>query len=577
MKKYLLLIIFIIAFVLANSGNGAFRFIVVGDRTGSHMENVFEEIIDEVKSLSPDFIINVGDIIEGYESDTLITRAQWDTILSIVKKLPCHFYFVPGNHDIESENDKQIFEDVNNTRHYYSFDFQNNHFIVLDNSMTQFGGDIDSAQLEWLKQDLEVSTDKNNIFVFFHVPTWSDSWGSAIADTVEELLKKYGVCAVFSGHHHTYTYLEKDKIKYITLSSSGGGMDDLDSGKGNLYSYLLVTVKGKSVSIVVIKKGSILPADFFTFEDNELVRKAQQEAFELAPRPVKEQVKNVSQNLKISVRNFSQDSIVQPLKWTFEPGKYTITPAIQPLSIGPLEKKNLEFKITTHNGSDIYPIPQFFIVYPYRHSKTCTLKIPALTKRIAVAIKTKIPPVIDGILDDAIWKKAKPITNLGSYDGIAPLAIEKTEIYLTHDKENFYLAARCYESDFNKLKADAREHDGATYTDDNIWFFFDSDFDQETYYQVIINGNGYAFDRLCSLKDGKSTKDVNWNGPWKIKSGKENDAWTLEIKIPKKGLEPFNEKQWGFNFRRLQPRLGQGYWSLPFGHDPKNFGIIELK
>ncbi len=35
-----------------------------------------------------------------------------------------------------------------------------------------------------------------------------------------------------------------------------------------------------------------------------------------------------------------------------------------------------------------------------------------------------------------------------------------------------------------------------------------------------------------------------WNGPWQIKSGREDNTWILEIKIPKAGLEPFNGKEW---------------------------------
>jgi len=48
--------------------------------------------------------------------------------------------------------------------------------------------------------------------------------------------------------------------------------------------------------------------------------------------------------------------------------------------------------------------------------------------------------------------------------------------------------------------------------------------------------------------------------------------------IPKKELEFLNEKIWGFNFRRLQTKFSDaGYWSIPFGHDPNYFGIIEFE
>ena len=142
------------------------------------------------------------------------------------------------------------------------------------------------------------------------------------------------------------------------------------------------------------------------------------------------------------------------------------------------------------------------------------------------------------------------------------------------------MGIRCFESDFSQILAEEHERDGRSPWDDNLWFFFDTNLDRQTYYQAIINSNGAIFDRECSIIDGESTRNIMWDGPWEVATGKEENAWILEIKVPKKGLEPYHEEQWGFNFRRLQPRPGlgdAGYWSLPFGHNPQNFGILEFK
>ena len=48
-----------------DTGRASFRFVVVGDRTGNHVEGVYGEILDEVQRLRPDFVITVGDMIEG--------------------------------------------------------------------------------------------------------------------------------------------------------------------------------------------------------------------------------------------------------------------------------------------------------------------------------------------------------------------------------------------------------------------------------------------------------------------------------------------------------------------------------
>ncbi len=559
------------------------RFVVVGDRTGAHVDHVFEEIIAEARLHRPDFIINVGDLIEGYESDTMIIKAQWDSILLSTIRIYAQpiFYFVPGNHDIESENDQRIFEGVNRTNHYYSFDVQNSHFIVLDNTSLYWRSDAgpDSIQISWFRNDLEKSRDKDNIFVFFHIPTWSNDWNNAVADTVEALCERYGVKAVFTGHHHSYTYFKKNGTKYVTLSSSGGGLDDMDLGKGNLFSYLLVTVRGKDADIVVMKKGSVLKPDFFTLEDDTLVLKVFKDAFTFSPCLVRDEIKKTTQVFNVTVKNFGPDSIKQTIKWKYDHKKYLIKPYAAPLAMASGETKDVSFELAVLSGSDIYPLPQFTMVYPYKHEKACTVSINAgMIKRIAPVMRIQKPVVIDGILNDAAWTKIKPLTDLTSSQyGSSGSAIDQTQYYLAHDADNLYMAIRCFDKDLGKLKALATERDGATYSDDNIWFFLDSDFDKETYYQAIINSNGAIFDRSCSLKDGVSKKDLEWNGPWEVKSGKEPAAWILEIKIPKKGLAPFNEKQWGFAFRRWQSRLGDAGWQIPFGHNPANFGILEFK
>jgi len=62
--------------------------------------------------------------------------------------------------------------------------------------------------------------------------------------------------------------------------------------------------------------------------------------------------------------------------------------------------------------------------------------------------ETEVPVVIDGILDDAAWKNA----NIGSdfwqkvpyfEEGADP----RTEIMLSYDKDNLYVAAKCYQKE----------------------------------------------------------------------------------------------------------------------------------
>jgi len=576
MKKYFILIISVV-FAFAKNDNQDFRFVIVGDRTGNCIPGVFDEIIDEISALHPDFVINVGNLIHGYTEDTTAIHAQWDTVLNIMERLPCKFYFVPGNHDIQNEKTREIYEKRTGSKTYYFFDYKNSHFIILDNSITQWSmaQTMDEQQKEWLTQDIEEHKDADNIFVFFHTPAYLNAYATNIPDPLLDMFNNYRVRAIFCGHLNFYMRNLNENTELIVVGSSGAGMYDNDPAKGNFYHFLFVTVQGKDYDIAVIKKGNIFLRNVFTGSDYHALERAQQEAVTFSNCIVKDESKKTSCKCTMTINNTGIDSIIHPLMWNFDSSHYKIAPRQIPLDIGPEEEKKYKINFTISNGSDIFPQPQFALVYPFTFGKVCTLRSTLGVKRLKNIRKIKSAPVIDGRLDDKVWQKIKPISNLGSHDGQLSPA-EKTEIYLCHDKNNFYIGARCFESDFSRLVAEALEHDGQTYTDDNIWFFFDSNFDKETYYQTIINSKGVVFDRLCSVKN--NTRDITWNGPWQIKSGREDNAWILEIMIPKAGLEPFNEKKWGFNLRRLQTRIrnAEACWSLPFGHYPDNFGIIEF-
>jgi predicted phosphodiesterase len=582
MKKYVILIL-LFSIMLVHSDN-SFRFVVVGDRTGSHVDNIFEEVIDEVRTIDPEFVICVGDLIEGYTDDTLAMHAQWDSIISTVKTLSCPFYFVPGNHDISNESDRDIYEKRTGKKRYYSFNYKKNHFVILDNTMTYFSTPqpVDEEQLEWLRKDLKKNRGASNTFVFYHLPRYLDEYITGEPDPLAEICRGYDVNVVFTGHWHSYVYLNdiEHNTEFITVGSSGGGMDTGDFARGHFYHYLMVNVKDDDCSIAVFRKGNVFPADIVTASDHETIRRADAEVVQMDPCFISDQGKKMKKNLAIMINNIGPDSIIDTLIWTYDPTRYEIEPDRMVLQVGSEEQKEYNFRMVLKNNSDIFPLPRMSFLYPFTYGKACTLSNFLSIKRVKEVKKTSVAPVIDGKLDDKTWEKTQPIIHLATYDGQADPPVEKTEMYISHDDENLYLGVRCFESNFSQVLAQEHDRDGRSPWDDNLWFFFDTNLDKQTYYQMIINSNGAIFDRECSLINAVSTKNIMWDGPWEVATGKESDAWILEIKISKQGLAPYNEEKWGFNFRRLQPRPGlgdAGYWSIPFGHDPESFSLLEFK
>lgn len=579
MKKLSLFLMLSLTTVFAERESPGFKFVVVGDRTGGTVENVFDEIIDEISLLHPDFVINVGNLIHGHTEDTLAIHSQWDTVLNIVQGLPSKFYFVPGSNDIQNAITREIYEKRTGCRSYYSFDYENCHFIILDNSTTPWAPlpVADTVQYSWLVRDLEHHKEADHIFVFLHAPGYLNAVQSQTRCPLMETFYNYQVRAVFSGNLHSYMHLNHDGVDYIVIGSSGAGMEDRDPAKGNFFHFLFVTVMGKEYDVAVIRKGNIFYRNVVTGSDYIRIQRAEQEVVTFSDCIIREGSSAHSFMCTMRVTNTGTDSITDILRWHFDPMRYSVAPTEIPLRMAPEDTQEYELTITNQKGSEVFPLPQYSLVFPFTYGKVCSLKNALGVKRLKSVKKIKTPPVINGNLDDEAWQKLIPITQLGSYEGqLSP--IEKTVMYLCHDADNLYIGVRCFESDFSRIRAEVREHDGTTYADDNVWFFFDTNRDKKTYFQLIVNSNAAAFDRSCSLTEGQPTLDVQWNGPWEIQSDREDNAWTLEMKIPKQGLEPFNEKQWGFNFRRLQTRLeNAGYWSLPFGHDPANFGILEFE
>src|SRR6058998_2155311 len=48
-----------------NNAPGTFRFAIMSDRTGGARPGVFERAIDQINILQPEFVVTVGDLVEG--------------------------------------------------------------------------------------------------------------------------------------------------------------------------------------------------------------------------------------------------------------------------------------------------------------------------------------------------------------------------------------------------------------------------------------------------------------------------------------------------------------------------------
>jgi hypothetical protein len=123
------------------------------------------------------------------------------------------------------------------TKHYYSYDYANIHFICLD-SMTQVYRQPGSPMLQWLEADL-ANTTRDWIIAYWHHPAYTK--GSHDSDfeydliemrqNVLPILESYGVDLILSGHSHSYerSYLIDG---HYGFSSNIDATNFIDHGSG---------------------------------------------------------------------------------------------------------------------------------------------------------------------------------------------------------------------------------------------------------------------------------------------------------------------------------------------------------
>ncbi len=243
----------LVAFRATAGEDNDFHFSIIGDRTGSPAAQVYGRVWREVDMLHPAFVINVGDTIQG-GGDARIEE-QWKEIKTLFNRYNHYpLYLVPGNHDVFSEASEKAFVRETGRAVHYSFDYQNAHITVLDNSR---GMELSAAELQFLESDLAQYEARHPKFVFFHKPFWIPLVRVGSGEfALHKLAKKYGVDYIVSGHGHTFMRLPFDGVVYMEVGSSGGGVEKkIERGAGFndgvFFHHVWVYVKGGKVSMTV--------------------------------------------------------------------------------------------------------------------------------------------------------------------------------------------------------------------------------------------------------------------------------------------------------------------------------------
>ena len=196
-----------------------FQFAIVTDRTGGHRDGVFGKAIEKLNLLQPEFVMCVGDLIEGYTKDQTLIDKQWSEFNNILSDLQMRFFYLPGNHDISNDVMREQWL-TRYGKNYYHFVYKDVLFLAFDSNDGD-GVMFGEEQMNYFKQVIEENKEVKWTLLFMHHPIWRYKQFNRFGE-IEDLLKDRPY-TVFAGHTHRYLYENRNKRNYYMLSTTGGG------------------------------------------------------------------------------------------------------------------------------------------------------------------------------------------------------------------------------------------------------------------------------------------------------------------------------------------------------------------
>jgi predicted MPP superfamily phosphohydrolase len=245
--------------------NVEFRFAVIGDNTGGAYPGVFDAAMTKLNLMQPDFVMSVGDLIEGYNNNREALIAEWEELDAAVGKLNMPFFYVAGNHDIGDPASVDVWRERLG-RSYYYFVYKDVLFLcmnsedppqalhdwelegiarvreleqsnpvqakalllellarVKESALTgkEYVAAFSDEQIAYFKDVIATHPDVKWTFLFVHRPVWQANPRSEKFMEIEAALegRRY---TVFVGHAHTYEHQLRQGMDYIRLSTTGG-------------------------------------------------------------------------------------------------------------------------------------------------------------------------------------------------------------------------------------------------------------------------------------------------------------------------------------------------------------------
>ncbi len=438
-----------------NNDPDNFQFAIVTDRTGVHRPGVFLDAVHKLNLLQPEFVVSVGDLIEGYTRDEQEIYRQWDEFHGFIRQLQMPFFYVPGNRDYMYDVMARIWEEKLGPS-YYHFIYKDVLFLCLNSEEAIRGssmGGIEKPQYDYIKKVLEENQEVKWTLLFMHQPLWIMD-NTRYWKDVEKLLKDREH-TVFAGHHHHYVKYTRNNNKYFTLATTGGISQLRGPNFGEFDHVVWVTMTDEGPVIANLLLEGIWHENVVTEELTDMI-----DAERIMIEPVFEENYFREGDFKIKITNDAN----YPM-WTifrFGTSKH-LNPQIVEFqkSIPPNSVEQIDITLNSFKNvrlKDIDPIPLYaWFVYSYEDGREIKLnesyKLAPIKKEFFGQSESEV--ILDGKLDE--WTglpyrgniKSTLTDNVDEYTGDYDAHYEFNVMY---DEDYLYLGMAVWDDELKNKK-----------------------------------------------------------------------------------------------------------------------------
>ncbi|MFI5300345.1 MAG: metallophosphoesterase family protein [Polyangiales bacterium] len=170
-------------------------------------------------SVKPDFVVFTGDLTHTTD-DPGERRSRMRRFSEAISRLDVPIRFLPGEHDAAPDHGEAYVERFGALTS--TFDHEGVHFVALDNASMP-GGEIGTAQLGWLEDDLHKLDPATPLVVLAHRPLFDLQldweWATKDGARAIELLSKRENVTVFHGHIHQELHRQTGAIAHHSARS----------------------------------------------------------------------------------------------------------------------------------------------------------------------------------------------------------------------------------------------------------------------------------------------------------------------------------------------------------------------